>query len=306
TNVYLEQSLSIYNYGIADLGSGFYAKIVNVNANKDVAVDCTNTNGNVIIYDKSEAGDHIWKFNRNDDGSYKITNTLNGKCLDLAYGANSDGANVGIWDDNGGSNQKWYIYNVNGRYALKAACSDRVVDVYGGSIDNMSNVQTWTFNGGNNQLFGIEIIDYKGTLADLGTSFNAKIGNVNADKDVSADLSNANGNVIIYDKSNAADHIWRFDRYADGSYKITNTYNGKCLDVYAASAESGANVALWEDNGGANQKWYIYSYDGNYVLKSACTDCYLDVYGSGTDNFTNVHMWEFNGGRNQQFTIDKV
>ncbi|MGN0502020.1 MAG: RICIN domain-containing protein, partial [Ruminococcus sp.] len=154
TNVYLEQPLSIYNYGIVDIGTEFYAKIVNVNANKDVAINFADDN--VLIYDKMDNLDHIWRFERNADGSYKITNMHNGKCLDVNGAANADGTNVQIWENNGGSAQKWFIYNVGGRYALKAACSDRVLDVNGASTANGANIQTWTFNASGAQIFTID------------------------------------------------------------------------------------------------------------------------------------------------------
>lgn len=96
-----EKQYSIYDYGIADIGSDFYANIVNVNANKNVALDLSNTNGNAIIYDRGNNTDHIWRFDRYDDGSYKITNMYNGKCLDVNGASGECGANVGLWDDNG-------------------------------------------------------------------------------------------------------------------------------------------------------------------------------------------------------------
>lgn len=153
-----EKQYSIYDYGIADIGSGFYANIVNVSANKNVAIDLSNTNGNAIIYDRGANADHIWRFNRYADGSYKITNTYNGKCLDVNGASGECGANVGVWEDNGSAAQKWYIYNVCGKYVLKPACSDRVLDVYGASTANFANIQTWDFNASGAQLFTIELV----------------------------------------------------------------------------------------------------------------------------------------------------
>ncbi|MGN0470995.1 MAG: RICIN domain-containing protein, partial [Acutalibacteraceae bacterium] len=180
TNVYLEKPLSIYDCGIADLGTGFYAKIVNVNANKDVAVDCRNENGNVVIFDKTNADDHIWRFDRYNDGSYRITNTYNGKCLDLAYAENRDGANVQIYDNNESPAQKWYIYNYNGCYALKAACSDRVLDVCGAVADNFANIMSFTFHGGNNQLFTIDKIQPTKAESNAPVISNITISEVSA------------------------------------------------------------------------------------------------------------------------------
>lgn len=157
-----------------DLGTVFYARIGSVHSGKYLALD-SQRNYSVIIYDSSTYKDQIWKFERYDDGSYKITNMYpindENKCLEVANGANADGADAIVNTDDGSNKQKWYIYSYNGNYVFKADCSDRVLDVTESKTDNYTNVQTYTFNGTQAQQFTIEMV--YGNQVDLGTDFYA-------------------------------------------------------------------------------------------------------------------------------------
>ncbi|MGN0502106.1 MAG: RICIN domain-containing protein, partial [Ruminococcus sp.] len=296
TNVYLEQPLSIYNYGIVDIGADFYANITGLGKNLSInGWDGTN----VIISDKDGSTPQNWHFIRQSNGSYKIVNMYNNKCLDVSGAANADGANVQLWEDNDSSAQRWYIYNVNGKYALKAECSDRVIDITGGSSANGTNIQTYTFNNSGAQLFEI---NKSMTTANLGDDFYANISCYG--KNLSINGWDGD-NVILYDKDGSTPQNWHFIRQGDGSYKIVNMYNNKCLDVSGASSSNNANVGIFDDNNGTSQRWYIYStVDGKYVLMSGCSSCVLDVCGASSENGANIMMGTSHGGANQQFTIE--
>lgn len=108
-----------------------------------------------------------------------------------------------------------------------------------------------------------------------------------------------------------ASQLWKFDRQADGSYKIMSVYDGKCLDVADASSASGANVQTVTDNGNAAQRWYIYktghSYNGMdaYTFRGGCTECVLDVASGSAQPGTNVQVFTANQSEAQQFTIQR-
>lgn len=134
-----------------DLGTDFYARINTSYAGKNLSL-----NGeNVIVYHSSTSYAQIWKFVRNDDGSYTIINKERNKVLDVWGGVSDYGTNVQIWDSNGSNAQKWFIYEVDGMYVFRPACSNCVLDVYWGQSDDYTNIQIWTFNGNASQLFGI-------------------------------------------------------------------------------------------------------------------------------------------------------
>lgn len=125
-----------------DIGTDFYAYIINTPAWKPL----TNDSYNVSIREGTGSANQVWKFDRDGDGAYKITNCQDGNVLDVHNFGSADGTNVAVAASNDSSAQRWYIYGESGAYYLKAKCSDLVLDIAGGSAENGSNVQMWTKN----------------------------------------------------------------------------------------------------------------------------------------------------------------
>lgn len=85
-------------------------------------------------------------------------------------------------------------------------------------------------------------------------------------------------------------------------YKIVNANSGKNLDVSGASAQDGASVIQWTDNGGDNQKWTLSATDGGYYkIVNVHSGKNLDVYQASAADGSNVVQWTDNGGANQQW-----
>lgn len=133
----------------SDLGEVFYAKL------SPVAVDNMNVtlyNSKVVISDPTTSLSQIWKFIRQDDGSYKIVNMKTGtKVMD------GSGDNLVITDSDESKNQRWFIYDKNASYIIKCANSKtQVVDLLDGkTADNTklahadvdgAKTQRWTIN----------------------------------------------------------------------------------------------------------------------------------------------------------------
>jgi O-glycosyl hydrolase len=76
--------------------------------------------------------------------------------------------------------------------------------------------------------------------------------------------------------------------------------SGRCLDVPNASQTDGAQLELWDCNGGANQQWTLTSGGTLLVYGNKC----LDVPGHATSAGTRVEIWTCNGGANQQWRIN--
>ena len=125
-----------------DLGTDFYAKI-----NASDGMNLSLEDENVIIYPDSTAPAQVWKFVRQDNGSYQIVNQKNSLLLTVAGGVDASCTNVLIAPADDSDAQKWYIYQSGEQYVLRPACSySRVLDVYGDYTDPMTNVQIYTFH----------------------------------------------------------------------------------------------------------------------------------------------------------------
>ena len=284
-----------------DLGDNFIAKISNGESGKNLSIY---EPSNVMIYHDSTSPAQQWNFIRQSDGSYVIINVKYGKYLDVDGASSKAGTNVQIWENTGSSAQRWFIYAVNGGYVLRPACAtDCVLDVINGKHEDNTNIQIWSYNSSPAQVFKInKMLD--DDCVDLGSTFTAKITNVNSGKNLSIYEPR---NVILYHNSTNTAQQWKFVRKADGSYKIVNVKYNKCLDVTDGSNKAGANVHIWDDLNNSAQSWFIYKIDGYYVLRPACAkNCVLDVAGAKTADETNIQTWTYNAGKAQLFAINKI
>ncbi|WP_455013437.1 RICIN domain-containing protein [Hominenteromicrobium sp.] len=134
-----------------DVGTNFYAAIINT----ALWSTLTNDDRNVSIRKNAEQDRQIWYFERQGDGSYKISSYKDGLVLDAENSGTNPGTNIGVWEDKGADNQRWYIYGESGKYVFKPKYCDLVMDVYNGISDEGTNVQLWTENGEYAQLFQI-------------------------------------------------------------------------------------------------------------------------------------------------------
>ncbi|MCM1228029.1 MAG: RICIN domain-containing protein [Clostridium sp.] len=122
-----------------DLGTDFYAYIINTKAWKHL----TNDSVNVSMRTETGNANQVWKFERQSDNSYKIINCQDNNVLDVDSFGTTNGTNVKVCNSNDSDAQRWFIYGESGAYYLKAKCSDNVIDITGGSTEDGANVQMW-------------------------------------------------------------------------------------------------------------------------------------------------------------------
>ncbi len=160
----------------ANLGDSFYAQITNVGSGLNLSIN--SATGEVLTYHATTSDAQIWKFTRQSDGSYTITNKKLNKCMDVPNGSYQTGKAIGTYESNGSNAQRWFLYSVGGgKYILRAKCaSGCVLDVKDGSTAENIGLQNWTYNGSNSQQFTITKLDTntKPVITD------AKVTNVTA------------------------------------------------------------------------------------------------------------------------------
>lgn len=134
----------------ADLGTDFTANII---AAKDTSLSLVANGTAVQLSVNSTEGPQVWKFVRQSNGSYVITNMGgNGKVLD----AGDADINITIAACNGSKEQQWYLYEKNGTYVLKpASCTYAVMDLQNSCVTSGSGTVRNGVNGNNAQRFKI-------------------------------------------------------------------------------------------------------------------------------------------------------
>lgn len=97
---------------------------------------------------------------------------------------------------------------------------------------------------------------------------------------------------------------FRFERMADGSYKITSTYNGFVLAVDGGCTED-TNVLIDSNDNSFSQRWFVRLIDGKYLFIPARNEkCVLGVTGSATGS--NVLVKTFTDKASQFFKLSNV
>ena len=152
-----------------DLGTNFYAYIINTYAWKHL----TNDGCNVSMRSETGAANQVWRFERQGDGSYKIISCKDNLVLDDQNFGQTNGTNVAVCANNDSTAQRWFIYGSSGAYYLKAKCGNLVLDVNGASKADGTNIQMWEKNDTVAQKFQIWKLNVAGKAAfsvSAGTS----------------------------------------------------------------------------------------------------------------------------------------
>ena len=219
-----------------DLGTDFYAYIMNTNSWKPLVNDGShNACFNYDVYENQK----IWHFIKKSNGSYKIISLFDNNALDVDLGKSDSGTDVGVWTDSNTTNQEWFIYGSSAQFYLKPNCSDCVLDMTGGKYYDGVNAQIFTKNGTDAQLFQIWKVDIVGDFSIKSTVDN---NIVNLDWTPS---NNAEGYKV---------NIWNTDLIEDTPYcscVTTNTHFSKelpkgnyrvCVFSYNNSSEKASNI----------------------------------------------------------------
>lgn len=193
------ERVTFYIYNPENLGTDFYAYIINTEAWKMLTNESDN---NVVMHNETGYAEQIWKFTKNSDNSYKIINCKTGKVLDSG-GANG---NLYTYDDCNNDYQSWYICGESGAYYLKPKNSDMVIDITGGYTDDGTNAQMYNWNGTTAQKFQIWKLDYTPVLP----------GDLNSDNTLTAADAVLLQNYLLNAATLTADQQQTADLNADG------------------------------------------------------------------------------------------
>ena len=274
-----------------NLGEEFFAYIRNQAGNVYLTNQQSNIGGEAFTGENTQ----IWRFNRQNNGSYAISSIFDNACMDVLGLSTEDGANVYAYTGGflGNANQEFYIYwmydafyfspvHTNGTHALDMNLSSNNLEMWGVGVD-------WA-----PQEFDIcRINKINDTLpVNLGEEFFAYIRNQAGNVYLTNQQSNIGGEAFTGENT----QIWRFNRQSNGSYAISSVFDNACMDVFGLSTEDGANVYAYTGGflGNANQEFYVYRmYDayyfspvhtnGTHVLDMNLSSNNLEMWGVGVD-----------------------
>ena len=272
----------------ANIGTGFYASIDNTKAAKPIIV----SGNNVVLGEMSGDQNQIWRFDRQNDTSYKITNAATGTCLDDENYGTSNKSNIQVCASNDSTAQRWYLKIVGNGYSLVPKCALQCcVDIQNGDLSAGSNVQLFQQNASDAQIFSISLRPSFNTV-NKGESFTAAIIFTATGSAVTAFENN---NVGAKSYTGSTNQLWNFERMGNRSYKITNVATGKCLDDENYGTADKTNIQVCSSNGSYAQRWFLKPVsDGISLVPQCALNSCIDSYDGGKTDGQNIYLWTQN------------
>lgn len=125
---------------IMNIANGIY-KIQGKTSSKSVSY--TSSNNSAVLYQSSVSNNQKFRFERQNDGTYKITSLSANKVLDTGTDSTS-GIEVQFNSWNGGNNQKWYIVDCgNGWVKFINKYAGLVLDIENNGISDGTPIQQY-------------------------------------------------------------------------------------------------------------------------------------------------------------------
>lgn len=210
-----------------------------------------------------------------DKGWCVISPSANGAvALDVAGGSLKNGGNVQTYSCNGTLSQLFKAEYRDGYYVLRNAGSGKVLDVAAGDVVPGTNVQQWDESPNDNQLFSV-VVNEDGSYSFINKATGLMLV-VSGSNLVAAIVGDSVQTSFVFAEQE--------DLLSEGLYEIYPSANSSyVLDVASASADSGANVQLYSNNGSFAQKWLLKKVDGaknTYTFESVCSTNRLAVSGT--------------------------
>lgn len=259
----------------------------------------------IQLYEGNGSKAQQFKFVKQSDGSYSITNVNSGKALDVRNGSAGNNAVVQQYTANNTNAQHWFIRDSGVGYYLQSALGNWVLDLSGGSTANGTAIRLYAPNGTAAQLFVVSSSEVSVPVDAPSTIKSAK--NTGLVFDVPG-ASTANSTQIqLYASNGSNAQRYRFASVGNATYRITNVNSGKALDVRGGSTVNGAALQQYDSNGTSAQQWTVRNYgSGKVALVSVNANKAVDIPGGNATQQVKLQMYTPNGTDAQQWTISKV
>lgn len=270
----------------------------------DIPGASTSDSTTIQLYSGNGSKAQQFKFSKQSDGSYVITNVNSDKALDVRGAAAGNNSVVQQYAINGTNAQRWFIRDSGAGYYLQSALGNWVLDLSGGNTSNGTAIRLYAPNGTQAQRF---VVSSSEVSAPVNAAVNIKsAGKSNLVFDVPGASTANSARIQLYAANGTNAQKFRFQQIGNGTYNIVNVNSGKVLDVYGASASNGAVLQQYDSNGTVAQQWTVRNYgDGKISLMSVNANKAIDVPGANYSSNVALQLYSPNDTAAQQWIIEK-
>lgn len=281
---------------------------INLHSKVSSSVDIPGANASdsiaIQLYPGNGSKAQQFKFSKQSDGSYVITNVNSDKALDVRGAAAGNNSVVQQYAINGTNAQRWFIRDSGAGYYLQSALGNWVLDLSGGNTSNGTAIRLYAPNGTQAQRF---VVSSSEVSVPVNAAVNIKsAGKSNLVFDVPGASTANSARIQLYAANGTNAQKFRFQQIGNGTYNIVNVNSGKVLDVYGASASNGAVLQQYDSNGTVAQQWTVRNYgDGKISLMSVNANKAIDVPGANYSSNVALQLYSPNDTAAQQWIIEK-
>lgn len=235
-------------------------------------------------YKKSSA--QKFKFERRNDGTYKITNINSGKSLDVYDSGWKNGQKIQQWSSTNAPEQHWTLRDLGDGYALQPSIGNWVLNIQSGKVAPGTKIELHTPSGSATQKFYLASASAPpaGKQVRLYTKRTS-----NRLLDVRR-ASSADKTAIQLEKWKTSQiQLFTLKEVGNGTYVIY-TFSGKVLDVKGNSQKDNTPVIQYPYHSGEGQQWVVVkNTDNSYSFQSRSSGKYLYVNANNTGTPLKIH-----------------
>jgi ricin-type beta-trefoil lectin protein/alpha galactosidase A-like protein/alpha galactosidase C-like protein len=135
-------------------------------------------------------------------------------------------------------------------------------------------------------------------FSDLGFTGNANVRNLWARADAGTSTNSVSRSLTTHESA-----LFKITPAAGSTAvggPVTSANSGRCIDSPNNTTVNGTQLAVWDCNGGDNQK---ITYSNSAKTLKVLGKCF-DAHGAATAPGTHIELYDCNGGTNQQWNIN--
>ena len=257
----------------------------------DVAGGSSSDGANIQSWESNNSGAQKWNIFKNNDGSYRIINAVNGKAMDVSEAKAYVGANVQQYTWNGSNAQKWIVrYDREAGFVFESSLNaNLVLETSSYDAGNGVNIQLGTASGRGNQRFCLERTTYVPPMAADKQAMQDRIWGYGSGTQwlIAVDRSTYKVGVFKGSANNwSLQYYWSCVTGAPGTPTITGTYRTTGFKRTVLSTDSRAR---W-----CTQIWGEYFFhtilaSDNELGKSLSHGCLRMSYPSAQWIYNNIY-----------------
>ena len=295
-------------------GTTFMIKNANSGLYMEVEGGKAANNTNVQQWGANSSTSHnTWRLFAAGDGYYYIVSTLGDTAtyvLDVEGKKNTNGANIDIYNYNGGINQQFkFIKNSDGTYKIVTRVSgdSKGVEIINALVTSGANVQQWELNGNACQNWVLEEATDPGVAMSTDKVYTFQNVNSGLLMEVAGGSMTNNANVQQWGDGGYNSQKWFLKAFGSGNYYYVRSQQNPTYVLKAEGSVNGSNIDIMSYSTSDSSMLFKFckNLDGTYIIKTRASkeNCVVEVKDASKSSGANVQQWEKNGHPCQNWKI---